>query len=310
VNRHRADLDDVLHAARAGAAWAHSHLFAAFAPLVLHYLQARNAPDPEDLTNEVFLSALTSIHTFTGDHRRFPAWLITIARRRLADELRRRYRQPATEPLGTLPDQPAGDDVATTVARRLATRHVVTLCAELPGDQRAVMIRRLLGGHTIHEIATALDKSTGAVKALQRRALRSLEQRLRHTHTHRLSLCRHRPCRNRSRRSLRTGQGACRPCGPGCVTHAASAARSACSASSTRRPRDRTPAAGLSTTSPTADRRVRHATTGSGAARLAAGLGSERSPRPRVRAAASVAADLPAPGMRTTSGRGCRSAVS
>jgi RNA polymerase sigma factor (sigma-70 family) len=45
----------------------------------------------------------------------------------------------------------------------------------LPRDQRAVLLLRILGDLTIEEIARALGKRTGAVKALQRRALKRME---------------------------------------------------------------------------------------------------------------------------------------
>jgi DNA-directed RNA polymerase specialized sigma24 family protein len=42
------------------------------------------------------------------------------------------------------------------------------------------MLLRLLGGHTIAEIAATLGKTSGADKALPRRALRTLEHHVRH----------------------------------------------------------------------------------------------------------------------------------
>ena len=42
--------------------------------------------------------------------------------------------------------------------------------------QRDVLVLRLVGGLTVDEVAAALDKSPGAVKALQRRALLALRK--------------------------------------------------------------------------------------------------------------------------------------
>jgi RNA polymerase sigma-70 factor (ECF subfamily) len=41
----------------------------------------------------------------------------------------------------------------------------------LPPDQRSVMLLRIIGDLTVEEIARAVGKRPGAVKALQRRAL-------------------------------------------------------------------------------------------------------------------------------------------
>jgi RNA polymerase sigma-70 factor (ECF subfamily) len=45
------------------------------------------------------------------------------------------------------------------------------LCEQLPPDQRDVLLLRLVGDMTVEQVAASLDKSRGAVKALQRRAL-------------------------------------------------------------------------------------------------------------------------------------------
>ena len=50
--------------------------------------------------------------------------------------------------------------------------------APLTRDQRHVLFLRIIGGLTIDEIATVLGKRPGAVKALQARAVRTLERRL------------------------------------------------------------------------------------------------------------------------------------
>lgn len=47
---------------------------------------------------------------------------------------------------------------------------------ELPPDQRSVVLLRIIGDLTIEEIARAVGKRPGAVKALQRRGLRRLER--------------------------------------------------------------------------------------------------------------------------------------
>ena len=52
------------------------------------------------------------------------------------------------------------------------------LCEQLSPDQRDVLLLRLLGRMTIEEVATALDKSVVAVKALQRRGFRAIGRSL------------------------------------------------------------------------------------------------------------------------------------
>jgi DNA-directed RNA polymerase specialized sigma24 family protein len=49
---------------------------------------------------------------------------------------------------------------------------------QLASDQREVLLLRMFGGLTAPEVAAALGKTTGAVKALQHRGLASLARAL------------------------------------------------------------------------------------------------------------------------------------
>lgn len=60
------------------------------------------------------------------------------------------------------------------VLQRLATERVERLCRRLGPEHRDVLLLRLVAGATVEEVALALGKTAGAVKALQRRGLLSL----------------------------------------------------------------------------------------------------------------------------------------
>ncbi|MGH9261232.1 MAG: sigma factor-like helix-turn-helix DNA-binding protein, partial [Acidimicrobiales bacterium] len=59
--------------------------------------------------------------------------------------------------------------VEQAVGRALATAQVRALCERLSPDQRDVLLLRLLGRLTVDEVAVALGRTPGSVKALQRR---------------------------------------------------------------------------------------------------------------------------------------------
>lgn len=169
--------DDALHAARAGAEWAWTRLYGDLAPRIAGYLRAHGAADPDDLTGEVFLQMVRALPGFSGDERAFRAWAFTIAHRRLIDDRRRRGRRVA---VATSPDlierlAGAGGDVHDDAAAAIAETAVRGAIEDLPPDQRAVLLLRIIGDLTVEEIARALNKRPGAVKALQRRGLRRLE---------------------------------------------------------------------------------------------------------------------------------------
>ena len=165
--------ESVLAAARAGADWAWERLYGELSGPVVGYLRANGAAEPEDLAGEAFLHVVRGLPGFEGDERDFRAWVFTIVHRRLLDERRRRGRRPvADDP----PPDVAGGDVHDDAQERLDRRRVLDLLAELPADQRSVLLLRIVGDMTIEEIARAIDKRPGAVKALQRRGLKRVEK--------------------------------------------------------------------------------------------------------------------------------------
>jgi len=170
--------DNVLPAARAGAEWAWERIYRELAPTVTGYLRAHGAAEPDDVTGEVFLHVVRGLDAFDGDERAFRAWVFTIAHRRVVDELRRRARRPVSPaPPEVVADAaPPGGDVHDDAIAALDEAAVREAIDALPRDQRAVLLLRILGDLTIEEIARALGKRTGAVKALQRRALKRMER--------------------------------------------------------------------------------------------------------------------------------------
>ena len=170
--------DDVLAAAQAGAAWAFEVLYRDLAPSVTGYLRLHGAAEPDDLASETFIGVFTGLSGFSGDEAALRGWVFTIAHRRLVDDWRRRSRRPqvADDP-GDLAEF-CGGDVEDDALSGLGTETVHRMCAELPDDQRSVLLLRILADLTIEQVAQAMGRSVGATKALQRRGLRTLRTRL------------------------------------------------------------------------------------------------------------------------------------
>jgi RNA polymerase sigma factor (sigma-70 family) len=143
----------------------------------LGYLRVRGAAEPEDLLSEVFLHMVRGLHTFEGDNEQFRSWVFTIAHRRLIDERRARSRRPV-ELREDLESALVAEDAATAVIDRLTDEEIIGFLDALTPEQRDVLLLRLLAGLTIDEIARALGKTPGAVKALQRRGLIALQENL------------------------------------------------------------------------------------------------------------------------------------
>lgn len=178
--RFAAGFTDVLEQAQGGSDRAWEHLYAQFAPPVRAYVAMRGASDPDDLVGETFVQVARNLARFEGAEPEFRSWLFMVAHNRVIDERRRAGRRPSF-PVAELDE---GDglttygDVETEALDALGLDRVRSLVEPLTADQRAVLLLRFVGDLTLEEIAIVLGRPLGAVKQLQRRALRSLKRRL------------------------------------------------------------------------------------------------------------------------------------
>jgi len=173
------DLQDALARAQAGDRSAMTELYRAYAGPLLAYLstQVRRREDAEDLLGEVFMSAMRDLGRFEGNLSGFRAWLYRIASNRAVDLARRTARRPE-DPLAIAIERPGDADPASEALGRVDRERLWRAVMALPGAQRQVVAMRLAGGLSAPEIAEALGKRVGAVKALQHRALLNLTKAL------------------------------------------------------------------------------------------------------------------------------------
>jgi RNA polymerase sigma-70 factor (ECF subfamily) len=122
----------------------------------------------EDVTSEVFHHALAHIGSFEWRGTPFVAWLYRIAANALADRWRKEGRREVGD---GVPDAHDIDDIERRVA-------LAQLVERLPDGQRQVIELRFGEDRSIREIAAALDRSEGAVKQLQLRALERLRKEM------------------------------------------------------------------------------------------------------------------------------------
>lgn len=170
--------DPVLVAARAGEGWAYQRLFTWLGRPVAAYFSGAGVEDPDGLANECFLRVFGGIGRFEGTEDRFRSWVFAIAHNLVIDERRRRSRRPKQAELdGSEPGVAvAGADDEALVA--IGDERMRAMLAELPPDQRDVLLLRVLADMSIEDTAAALGKRPGAVKSLQHRAAAAMRRRL------------------------------------------------------------------------------------------------------------------------------------
>jgi RNA polymerase sigma-70 factor (ECF subfamily) len=145
---------------------------------IYNYIYRRTS-DPtlsEDLTAQVFLKMLEAIHNGRAWHSSFSGWLYRIAHNLVIDHYRVRDRQKSVS-LDETPNMIDPDDNPVEAAEvRLDAEYLQAAIRRLTDDQAQVISLRFLEGYSFGEIADMMDKTEGAVKALQHRAVATLRQ--------------------------------------------------------------------------------------------------------------------------------------
>jgi RNA polymerase sigma-70 factor, ECF subfamily len=169
------DVWGLVEAAQRGDTEAFGQLYDRYVDVVHRYAYARlgNRTLAEDVTSETFLRAWRRIGTVSYRGRDVGAWFVTIARNLTLDHLksgRHRY-EVVGDPVDTSGTQ-EGPEPA--VLRRLTSQELLRCVRQLPPDQQECVVLRFLQGMSVAETATVMERNTGALKALQHRALRRL----------------------------------------------------------------------------------------------------------------------------------------
>lgn len=128
----------------------------------------------EDLASEVFVRLLDAVEKKQGPHSNLRGWLIGTASHMVLDEYRRRYRKPEAEIPDSLADQTPGPEHEAVV--REGNQAVREVYSQLTEEQQQVLSLRFGQGYSLEETAALMKKNVNAVKALQFRALASLQR--------------------------------------------------------------------------------------------------------------------------------------
>lgn len=132
-----------------------------------------------DLTQDVFVRALRSQHTFTDRGPGVLPWLFTIARNLVYDH----YRSPRLQREALVEDifdewAPVTAGVDGEVLSHLDSAGVRSAVARLLPDQREAIVLQYWGDWSDDQISRRLNRRRGAVKTLKVRARGELRRRL------------------------------------------------------------------------------------------------------------------------------------
>ncbi len=122
---------------------------------------------------------MRNISDFTWQGRDFGAWLVTIARNLITDHFksgRSRLEVSTAEVLDTPLDGPHIPENAAIT--NMVNEHVMRAVQQLGPEQQECVIMRFLYRMSLAETAAAMGKKSGAIKALQFRAIKALARTL------------------------------------------------------------------------------------------------------------------------------------
>jgi RNA polymerase sigma-70 factor (ECF subfamily) len=141
------------------------------------HVSVGNKHDAEDLTTQTFLKMLESIGRFRWQSAPFSAWLFRIAHNLAMDHFRSRRRwQPEAEvPEPIDSEEPSAELEAMQSIGRESMRELIE---KLSPEQQQVLTLKFVFNFPNGDVAKILDKSEGAIKSLQHRALASLQKQI------------------------------------------------------------------------------------------------------------------------------------
>jgi RNA polymerase sigma-70 factor (ECF subfamily) len=141
------------------------------------HVSVGNRHDAEDLTTQTFLKMLESIGRFRWQSAPFSAWLFRIAHNLAMDHFRARKRvQPEEE----VPEPPGSEEPSAELEamQSIGRQSMLELIDKLSPEQQQVLTLKFVFNFPNADVAKILDKTDGAIKSLQHRALASLQKQL------------------------------------------------------------------------------------------------------------------------------------
>jgi RNA polymerase sigma-70 factor (ECF subfamily) len=141
------------------------------------HMSVGNRHDAEDLTTQVFVKMLESIGKFRWRSAPFSAWLFRIAHNLAMDHFRANKRWQPEEEIPE-PDPGEGSPAEEEALHSIGRQSMLQMIEKLSHEQQQVLTLKFVFDFSNAEAATILDKTEGAIKSLQHRALASLQRQL------------------------------------------------------------------------------------------------------------------------------------
>lgn len=175
------DVSALVREAQQGGAAAFSALYEHYYDSIFRYVSFRtgNTTEAEDITAEVFVRMIESIHRFKWKGYPFSSWLFRIAHNLVVDFYRKKGRRRIVSLENAPPIMEEGVvDADARMDLELTMGDVRKAMEDLTDLQREAITLRFAAGLSVAETAKAMGKKDNAVKALQHAGLKKLRRAL------------------------------------------------------------------------------------------------------------------------------------
>jgi RNA polymerase sigma-70 factor (ECF subfamily) len=175
------DVTALVHLAQQGDTRSFGELYEQFFDRIYRYVSFKtgSASEAEDITGEVFVRMLESIHKFKWQGHPFSSWLFRIAHNLVVDHFRKNGKRSIVSLENTTTHvEEAAVDIDGHIDTELSMGEVRKAMVGLTELQKEVISLRFAAGLSVAETAEAIGKKENAVKALQHAGLKKLRRLL------------------------------------------------------------------------------------------------------------------------------------
>lgn len=175
-------LDDeeklIQDAVKEGDSSAFGKLYDHYQPMIYRFvlIKVSRREEAEDITHQVFFQAWQSIRTY--QHRGYPfgSWLYRIARNQVIDHYRSQKDDVSLEAadLEDASHQVSQPDISS----KMDMERVMAAIHNLKPEYQDAIILRFVEDLSIRETAHAMEKTEGAIKLIQHRAIEELKKNI------------------------------------------------------------------------------------------------------------------------------------
>ena len=174
------EIESLVRKAKKGDAEAFGQIYDKFVVPIYRYIYYRvSRSEAEDLTELVFLRAWEKRRSYSKQKgNSFNSWVFRIAHNAVVDHYRTKTKTETCELSEEIPESRVAADPVANLENKFEQQSLILALRELPQLQQQVVILKFVNGFENEEISEVVEKSVGAVRVIQFRALNRLKDLL------------------------------------------------------------------------------------------------------------------------------------